>query len=729
MTSKDIIYYLSGKCLFSEKLQKSGCKIGSTKHILPRMKTYQTGYSDRVPLICYYEIDKNCYEVDNKIKTHFDKCRLNTMGSEGGTEIYDSEVLTIKKLEEFFKMEGIFYVKREPNELDFEMYTERLSKEERIDISKEDDIKEDLFLNKKIHKIPRDYQEEIINNSIEYFKTKNKGMLILICGTGKTLISLWITLKMNYNKILIGVPNTLLLTQWAEVIEGNNEYYGVIPNIRKILLVNSDCDINKIKTYLKENKKCIVITTYHSSFKVLEATKQLNYEFDIKINDECHHLTTSNMEIANTKRTFVQMLNIKSKKQLSLTATLKQIEMNEKTPNVVSNENKEIFGEIIDRRNMIWAINKNIICDYVVQTIITEEIELEEIILKFEIKDEDEKRLFLSAFVALKSIEENHSHHLLIYTNKQENASKIINYIKLLIENKYFSNDGLYFNSYHSNIDDEIQKEIIKNFDAYENGIISCVYSLGEGWDFPKLDGVVFAETMSSNIRIVQSSLRASRKNKNEPNKISKLIIPELYNERWLDNDNEDFKKIKEIVYQLGLEDETIMMKINVVKIDLNIKKVKDKQKNKLNTSVFIGEIQNELTEKLKLHTEPRQTLDINYEKTKKIILEKNIIFNNKDDYFTLCNKDIRLSRKPEEKFMGQFSTWFDYLGLNKENYYDIKTCIDKVDEYINENKIFDYELTNITKTLQNKDKRFPPFDMWTDCYDINDLSEIIHFD
>lgn len=726
MTTKDIIYYLSGKCLFSEKLNKSGCKIGSTRHILPRMKTYQTGYSDRVPLICYFEIDKNCYEVDNKIKNHFDSCRLKTMGSTGGTEIYDSEVLTVKKLEEFFKMEDIFAVKYEPNDLDF---TERLNKEEREIISKEDDYKEDLFLNKKIHKTPRDYQEEIINNSIEYFKTKNKGMLILICGTGKTLISLWITLKMNYNKILIGVPNTLLLTQWAEVIEGNNEYYGVIPNIRKILLVNSDCDVNKIKTYLKENKNCIVITTYHSSYKILEATKQINYEFDIKINDECHHLTTSNMEIANTKKTFVQMLNIKSKKQLSLTATLKQIEMNEKTPNVVSNENKEIFGEIIDRRNMIWAINKNIICDYVVQTIITEEIELEEIILKFEIKDENEKRLFLSAFVALKSIEENHSHHLLIYTNKQENAGKIINYIKLLIENKYFSNDGLYFNSYHSSIDDEIQKEIIKNFDAYENGIISCVYSLGEGWDFPKLDGVVFAESMSSNIRIVQSSLRASRKNKNEPNKISKLIIPELYNERWLENDNEDFKKIKEIVYQLGLEDQTIMMKINVVKIDLNIKKVKDKQKNKINTTVFIGEIQNELTEKLKLHTEPRQTLDINYEKTKKIILEKNIIFNNKDDYFTLCDKDIRLTRNPEEKFIGQFSTWFDYLGLNKENYYDIKTCIDKVDEYINENKIFDYELTNITKTLQNLDKNFPPFDMWTDCYDINDLSEIIHFD
>jgi ERCC4-related helicase len=39
---------------------------------------------------------------------------------------------------------------------------------------------------------------------------------------------------------------------------------------------------------------------------------------------------------------------------------------------------------------------------------------------------------------------------------------------------------------------------------------------LGEGYDNPLINGVVFAENMSSNIRIVQSALRASRKNKLE---------------------------------------------------------------------------------------------------------------------------------------------------------------------------------------------------------------------
>jgi superfamily II DNA or RNA helicase len=151
-------------------------------------------------------------------------------------------------------------------------------------------------------------------------------MLILICGVGKTLISLWITIKLNLNKILIGVPNTLLLEQWEEVIKGNEDYYGVIPDI-EILIVDKDCNKDKIIKFLKDNEKCIVITTYHSSNKILDAINESNYIFDIKINDECHHLTTSDMKLANTRKAFVHMLSIKSKKQISLTATLKQIEI------------------------------------------------------------------------------------------------------------------------------------------------------------------------------------------------------------------------------------------------------------------------------------------------------------------------------------------------------------------------------------------------------------------
>ena len=40
---------------------------------------------------------------------------------------------------------------------------------------------------------------------------------------------------------------------------------------------------------------------------------------------------------------------------------------------VISNDNVEYFEELIDRKYLLWAITKNIICDYVIQTIITNE--------------------------------------------------------------------------------------------------------------------------------------------------------------------------------------------------------------------------------------------------------------------------------------------------------------------------------------------------------------------
>jgi hypothetical protein len=64
---------------------------------------------------------------------------------------------------------------------------------------------------------------------------------------------------------------------------------------------------------------------------------------------------------------------------------------------------------------------------------------------------------------------ENLHFFLLIYTNKQENADKIIYYIELLIKHKYFNSDNLFFGSYHSGLNNDTQENIIKNFEIFSN--------------------------------------------------------------------------------------------------------------------------------------------------------------------------------------------------------------------------------------------------------------------
>jgi hypothetical protein len=107
----------------------------------------------------------------------------------------------------------------------------------------------------------------------------------------------------------------------------------------------------------------------------------------------------------------------------------------------------------------------------------------------------------------------------------------------------------------------------------------------------------------------------------------------------------------------------------------------------------------------------------------KKIIAEKNI--KSKEEYYKLCEDNIKLSEEPEISYKGKFTNWIDYLSI-KRVYYDLETCKSKVAEYLANGISIDFELTNITKNLKLLDNKFPPCDLWCDYYDINDLTEII---
>ena len=698
-------------------------KLGKTLSIPDREQTYITSEIKRGTYMMIIEIDLIILDsVEKQLQIYFNKLNLHIKFN-AGIEFYKKEIINF--IIPYFDKNNIKYKILLKDEIDslirkIRIYdnNDNTSDDESVEYI-EKQI-ENIELNNKIYN-PRDYQEIIINKSYKYFQINEKGLLIIPCGVGKTLISLWITQELNSNTILIGVPNKLLLKQWEEVI------CVLFQNI-PYLIVSGGVDIENIMRFLENNqKKCIVITTYSSAHKVYTATQDTRFVFGMKLLDEVHHLTTSNMRLAHTTKKYIQMLNIPSVKQLSLTATLKQLESMCDDGMIVSNDNVEYFGEIIDRKCLLWAINENIICDYVIQTIITNEEQLEQQLSRFNIIEENDKRLFLSAFTSLKSIFDGHSHHLLIYSNNKDNSLKLIQYIKMLLDENYFDIPDLYYSNYHSEMKSKDQKEIINNFEKAKFGIITCVYCLGEGWDFPLLDGVVFAENMTSNIRIVQSALRASRKNKNDTNKKTKIILPILNRDDWLENnENPDLKKVKEVIYQMGLEDETITQKIKVFRIEIEKQKPKPKEKEDREIVDEFGEYDDELTQKLRLKTIKRTVLATTYEKARKIIADKNI--KSKESYYELCERDNRLSKEPEIAFKGQFTNWIEYLSIERV-YYDLETCKNKVGEYLllyPEIKKHYLDLSIVSNELCKIDALFPPNGLWVEYYNVKDLRDII---
>ena len=705
-------------------LMYGGCKMGITKNIPDRDSTYITSEVKPGNWELVFEIPFEDKEVIEKLlQLEFQEYHI--YHPSGATEVYNNKIIDLVecRLIEY----GVEYKKLNKEEISDLNRTKREKKS--LNKNKQELINMLKFRKTNNHivpYIPRDDQTVIIGKSVIHFQKYDKGILVLMCGVGKTLISLWITQKLNSNTILIGVPNRLLLKQWEEVIR---IMFQNVP----YLLIEGGVDSETIKLFLSSNQdNCIVITTYASSHKLYTVTKDLEYKFDMKINDEAHHLTSININ-EEEKKTYVNMLKIDSKKQLSLTATLKILENKETQKDediIISNDNIDYFGDIIDRKGLLWAINKNIICDYVIQTIVTDEEQLCQQLSRFHIKEENDKRLFLSAFASLKSVFDGHSHHLLIYANNKDNSLKIIQYIEKLLEDNYFDipNSDLYYSNYHSEMKSKDQKEIINSFEKAKFGIITCVYCLGEGWDFPLLDGVVFSENMTSNIRIVQSTLRASRKSKKDINKKTKIILPILNKDEWLENnENPDLKKVREVIYQLGLEDETISQKIKVSKIIIEQQKLKPKEERE--TVDEFGDYDNELTRKLKLKTVQRIAIATTYEKAKRIIADKNI--KNKESYYELCERDNRLPKEPEIVFRSQFTSWIEYLSI-KRVYYSLETCKNKINEYLLKYphiKKHYLDLSIISSELCNLDKVFPPNGLWVEYYNVNDLRDIINLD
>ena len=727
-------------------------KLGKTDNIPNRETTYLTSEIKKGYYIMVIEIElSSLNNIEKELHKYFTKLNLNLYFN-AGTEFYKKDI--INYIIPYFNQSNIPYrvlsedeinnlirkIKQsntiKDNYTNFENKIEKIENIKEIYSSKEDD---QIIISKSFESLnlednnenritnkynEREYQTQIIDIIFEYFQNNNKGILILPCGAGKTYIALSSLIKLEINRILIGVPNILLLKQWENIISNlfQNVPYLIISSILNKI------DIFNITRFLQNNlQRCIVITTYSSAHKIYTATNNINFVFDIKVNDEVHHLTSNNID-EEDKKTYIKMLKIKSIKELSLTATLKLLENITNDKNVISNDNIEHFGEIIDKKSLLWAINNNIVCDYLIQTIISEKNELEDQLIKFNILEDNDKRLFLSAYASLKSISDGNSHHILIYSNNKNNSLKIIEFVKLLLNNNYFNIPDLYYSNYHSEMRSTDQKNIINNFERTKFGIITCVYCLSEGWDFPTLDAVVFAENMSSNIRIVQSALRASRKNKNEPDKITKIILPILNQDNWLDNnENSDLKKVKEIIYQIGLEDESIVQKIKVLKMTIEKKVEKDKDDNQeynRDLSNF-GEYDEELTKKIKLKTIKRTIFGTSYEKARKIIFAKNI--KNKEDYFNLCEKDIRLSDEPEITYKAEFKNWIEYLSIGRI-YYDYEECKKKVNEYLSlyphiKNNFLD--IYSICKELCKLDSKFPPNGLWIEYYDITDLKDI----
>lgn len=143
---------------------------------------------------------------------------------------------------------------------------------------------------KKIINQDRPYQQEAVKKVVEGFKTHDRGKLIMACGTGKTLVTLWIKERLKSKTTLVLLPSLNLLSQTLfEWTTHSKDTFEVLCICSDTTVGNQDraedmkvneahfdvtSEISTISKFLKSDKSKVIFCTYQSSDLVNKAQKK-----------------------------------------------------------------------------------------------------------------------------------------------------------------------------------------------------------------------------------------------------------------------------------------------------------------------------------------------------------------------------------------------------------------------------------------------------------------------
>ena len=355
-----------------------------------------------------------------------------------------------------------------------------------------------------------DYQLDAYQKISEIFKLKNRSILQLPCGLGKTLISMMVSL--DYQQIIIISPLKQYCIQNLEKYKSEIKFKDY-----ESLIIDSDGtrDTDYILEFIKKNNKIIFSVCYKSCDILYKILNNLNNY--IIIIDEFHNITEN--DITGVNDSGMNKILHSDSKIMFMSATPKLFDL----------EDEEIdnclFGNIDYIYEMGDAIKTNKICDY---EIYVPDIHLNNNIFIDEIKKEVtihniSNDIIIKTNFLLRGMLETGARKCILYAKTQEEAHHFKNTIIQL--NEYFVLD-MYTETILSNDNKEDRINKIKSFTIFNGiSILINVEILNECIDIKECDSIFITYPSESKIRNIQRICRANRKDINNVHKVSKIFI------------------------------------------------------------------------------------------------------------------------------------------------------------------------------------------------------------
>ena len=233
-------------------------------------------------------------------------------------------------------------------------------------------------------KRPRPHQKKALHAATTQLTDHDRGQLVLACGTGKTLVALWLHERLEAKRTLVLVPSLSLLKQTMQEWVANwSQPFEVLPvcsddTVRadeRDAVVSSVTELgfpattarDAVLEFLERRGSRVVFSTYQSSPVIAEALEGTRLRFDLAIADEAHRCVGP---VSSEFATVLDQSRIPARKRVFMTATPRYFTgrvvkaAREEDLEVASMEDEATFGPVMHRLSFAQAIDKDLLSDY-----------------------------------------------------------------------------------------------------------------------------------------------------------------------------------------------------------------------------------------------------------------------------------------------------------------------------------------------------------------------------
>jgi superfamily II DNA or RNA helicase len=436
---------------------------------------------------------------------------------------------------------------------------------------------------KPVLKTPREHQQNALTDLERGLAANDRATAVMACGSGKTLVALWLAERMETKRILVLVPSLSLIRQtlheWLKETRWDAPRFLACcsdPSVTSgvddaIVMRPSDLDFpvttdaSEVRDFLKADdaQVRVVFSTYQSAQVVGEAIQGLP-GFELGVFDEAHK-TAGRTEL---KFAFaLEDKNIPIAKRVFMTATPRHYDVRKKDKEgdaalVYSMDEPQAYGPIVHTLTFTEAVRRGIICDCkIIISVVTSDMLDEELLRRGDVIVEGDAvraRTVANQVALQKACEAHDLKKLFTFHSTVKSAADFTGAASSSVRAHLPGYEALHVNGA---LPTARREKVMQAFREADRAVLSNARCLTEGVDVPAVDLVAFLSPRKSKVDIVQAAGRAMRKS---GDKQTGYVLLPLFLETAKDESIEDalertdFAEAWDVIQALREQDEVL---------------------------------------------------------------------------------------------------------------------------------------------------------------------------